>query len=87
MQDNTLKKYNFFNKREIITEISNDYEKINLTNLTSLKIYSYEKYIFISCKIPNSINININTDNSSKTSKKFQSKQTSIVLSRFSTIK
>ena len=36
MQDNTLKKYNFFNKREIITEISNDYEKINLTNLIAL---------------------------------------------------
>ena len=58
MQNNTMKKYNFFNKRETITEISSDYEKINLTNLTAIKIYSYEKYIFISCKIPNSININ-----------------------------
>ena len=60
MQDNTLKKYNFFEKREIITEISNNYEKIDLTNLNSIKIYSYEKYIYISCKIPNSFNININ---------------------------
>ena len=68
MQDNSLKKYNFFNIREIITEISNDYEKLNLTNLTSLKIYSYEKYIFISCKIPN--NININTNIANNTSKK-----------------
>ena len=53
MQENNLKKYNFFNKRETITEISNDYEKISLTNLNSIKIYSYEKYIFLSCKIPN----------------------------------
>ena len=53
MQENILKKYNFFNLREIITEVSNDYEKLDLTNLTSLKIYSYEKYIFLSCKIPN----------------------------------
>ena len=53
MQENILKKYNFFNLREIITEVSNDYDKLNLTNLTSLKIYSFEKYIFISCKIPN----------------------------------
>ena len=52
MQENNLKKYNFFNKRETITEISNDYEKINLTNLNTIKIYSYEKYIFLSCKIP-----------------------------------
>ena len=27
MQENNLKKYNFFNKRESISEISNDYEK------------------------------------------------------------
>ena len=60
MQDNTLKKYNFFNKREIINEISNQYEKLNLSNLSSLKICSYEKYIFLSCKIPNSIDNNKN---------------------------
>ena len=53
MQENILKKYNFFNLREVITEISNDFEKLDLSNLTSLKIYAYEKYIFISCKIPN----------------------------------
>ena len=52
MQENNLKQYNFFNKRESITEISNDYEKIKLTDLNSLKIYSFEKYIFLSCKIP-----------------------------------
>ena len=64
MQENNLKTYNFFNKRETIKEISNDYEKINLTNLNTIKIYSYEKYIFISCKIPSNNNIS-----NSKTSK------------------
>ena len=43
MQENILKKYNFFNLREVITEISNDFEKLDLSNLTSLKIYAYEK--------------------------------------------
>ena len=60
MQENNLKTYNFFNKRETIKEISNDYEKINLTNLNTIKIYSYEKYIFISCKIPSNNNISNN---------------------------
>ena len=64
MQENNLKTYNFFNKRETIKEISNDYEKINLTNLNTIKIYSYEKYIFISCKIPS--NNNISNNKSSK---------------------
>ena len=64
MQENNLKTYNFFNKRETIKEISNDYEKINLTNLNTIKIYSYETYIFISCKIPSNNNIS-----NSKTSK------------------
>ena len=63
MKEKTLKEYNFFNKREAITEISNDYEKIILTNLNNPKIYSYEKYIFISCKIPN---INNSSNKSSK---------------------
>ena len=60
MKENNLKTYNFFNKRETIKEISNDYEKINLTNLNTIKIYSYEKYIFISCKIPSNNNISNN---------------------------
>ena len=60
MQENNLKTYNFFNKRETIKEISNDYQKINLTNLNTIKIYSYEKYIFISCKIPSNNNISNN---------------------------
>ena len=60
MQENNLKTYNFFNKRETIKEISNDYEKINLTNLNTIKIYSYEKYIFISCKILSNNNISNN---------------------------
>ena len=60
MQENNLKTYNFFNKRETIKEISNDYEKINLTNLNTIKIYSFEKYIFISCKIPSNNNISNN---------------------------
>ena len=60
LQENNLKTYNFFNKRETIKEISNDYEKINLTNLNTIKIYSYEKYIFISCKIPSNNNISNN---------------------------
>ena len=64
MQENNLKTYNFFNKRETIKEISNDYEKINLTNLNTIKVYSYEKYIFISCKIPS--NNNISNNKSSK---------------------
>ena len=64
MKENNLKTYNFFNKRETIKEISNDYQKINLTNLNTIKIYSYEKYIFISCKIPS--NNNISNNKSSK---------------------
>ena len=64
MQENNLKKYNFFNKRETITEISNDYEKINLTNLNTIKIYFFEKYIFLSCKIPT--NNGTSNDKSSK---------------------
>ena len=60
MKENNLKTYNFFNKRETIKEISNDYEKINLTNLNTIKIYSYETYIFISCKIPSNNNISNN---------------------------
>ena len=60
MKENNLKTYNFFNKRETIKEISNDYQKINLTNLNTIKIYSYEKYIFISCKIPSNNNISNN---------------------------
>ena len=64
MKENNLKTYNFFNKRETIIEISNNYQKINLTNLNTIKIYSFEKYIFISCKIPTN-----NSTSNNKTSK------------------
>jgi hypothetical protein len=53
MQETSLKTYNFFNHRETISNISNDYEKLTLNDLNSLKIYAYDKYIFLSCRINN----------------------------------
>ena len=53
MKEQTIKRYNFFNKREIISEISSDYEKICINDLKFMNVYVYEKYIFLSCKIPN----------------------------------
>ena len=53
MKEKTIKRYNFFHKREIISEISSEYEKISLNNLNSIKIYAFEKYIFLSGKIQN----------------------------------
>ena len=53
MKEKTIKRYNFFYKREIISELSSDLEKISINNLNSIKIYGYEKYLFLSCKIQN----------------------------------
>ena len=53
MKEKTIKRYNFFNKREIISEISNDCEKISISDLNSINVYAFEKYLFLSCKIPN----------------------------------
>ena len=58
MKEKTIKRYNFFHKRESITEISNENEKISINDLNSINIYAYEKYIFISCKIQNPENKN-----------------------------
>ena len=56
--EKTIKRYNFFHKRETISEISSEYENISINNLNSINIYAYEKYIFLSCKIQNPENIN-----------------------------
>ena len=53
MKGESIKRYNFFYKREIISEVSSEYEKININDLNSIKIYAFEKYIFLSCKIQN----------------------------------
>ena len=53
MKEKTIKRYNFFYKRETISELSSDLEKICINNLNSIKIYGYEKYLFLSCKIQN----------------------------------
>ena len=58
MKEKTIKRYNFFHKRESISEISNEYEKISLNDLNSINIYAFEKYIFLSCKIQNPENKN-----------------------------
>ena len=53
MKEKTIKRYNFFNVREIISEISNEYQTFSLNNLNSISICAYEKYIFVSGKIQN----------------------------------
>ena len=53
MKEKTIKRYNFFHKRETISEISNEYQKISINNLNSINICAYEKYIFLSGKIQN----------------------------------
>ena len=66
MTENTIKRYNFFTIREIISEISSEYEKININELNSMSIYSYEKYIFLSCKIQKIKDKNIKNKNKPK---------------------
>ena len=58
MKEKTIKRYNFFHKRETISQISSEYEKISINDLNSVNIYAFEKYIFLSCKIQNPQNKN-----------------------------